>query len=53
MQIAGLDVGWGQRLDLHRSPQSQRFQVERELPVGRFPYKFLCAPACLLVTVLL
>ena len=37
-------MGWGQRLDLPRSPVTHRFEVERELPVGRFPYKLLCVP---------
>ena len=40
-QVAGLDVGWGQRLDLQLNAKSQRFELERELPVGKFPYKFI------------
>lgn len=40
-QVAGLDVGWGQRLDLQLNAKSQRFELERELPIGKFPYKFI------------
>ncbi len=40
-QVAGLDVGWGQRLDLQLNAKSQRFELERKLPVGKFPYKFI------------
>ena len=41
IQVAGLDVGWGQRLDLQLNPQTQRFELERSLPVGKFAYKFI------------
>jgi len=40
-QVAGLDVGWGQRLDLQLNARSQRFELERELPIGKFPYKLI------------
>ena len=41
LQIAGLDVGWGQRLDLELDPKTQTFAIEKELPVGKFGYKFI------------
>ena len=41
LQVAGLDVGWGQRLDLTLDPQTQTYVLERELPVGKFNYKFI------------
>lgn len=41
LQIAGLDVGWGQRLDLQLDQNTQTFTIERELPVGKFGYKFI------------
>lgn len=40
-QVAGLDVGWGQQLDLEREPGSGRWVLRRELPPGRFPFKFI------------
>ena len=41
LQVAGLDVGWGQRLDLQLETKSQRFVLERNLPIGKFGYKFI------------
>lgn len=41
MQIAGLDVGWGNRLDMELDPAGTSFIVRRELPPGKFNYKFL------------
>lgn len=40
-QVAGLDVGWGQRLDFELDTKKQRFVLQRELPVGKFAYKFI------------
>jgi hypothetical protein len=40
-QVAGLDVGWGQELDLQRERGSGRWTLTRELPPGRFPFKFI------------
>ena len=34
-------MGWGQRLDLQLNPKSQRFELGRDLPVGKFAYKFI------------
>ena len=39
--MAGLDVGWGQKLDLQLDSKAQRYVLERELPVGKFGYKFI------------
>lgn len=34
-------MGWGQQLDLQREPGSGRWVLRRELPPGRFPFKFI------------
>lgn len=34
-------MGWGQRLDLQLDTKTQRYILERELPVGTFGYKFI------------
>ena len=41
LQVAGLNVGWGQRVDLPWNPATRRFEVYIDLPVGKFPFKFL------------
>ncbi|MEW5298707.1 MAG: hypothetical protein WDW36_001798 [Sanguina aurantia] len=44
VQIAGLDVGWNQRLDLQVAPHasgSHRFELKRSLLPGRYQYKFI------------
>ena len=41
LQVAGLNVGWGQQVDLPWNPAKRRFEVYIDLPVGKFPYKFL------------
>lgn len=41
MQIAGLDVGWGNRLDMALDAAGTSFVLHRELPTGKFNYKFL------------
>lgn len=40
-QVAGLDVGWGQRLDMALDAAGTSFILTRELPTGKFNYKFL------------
>lgn len=40
-QVAGLDVGWGQQLDMQREAGGGRWVLRRELPTGRFPYKLI------------
>ena len=40
--MAGLDVGWGQQLDMAPDPRYQhRFLLQRELPPGCYTYKFV------------
>ena len=34
-------MGWGQKVDLPWNPATKRYEVHVDLPVGRFPYKFL------------
>lgn len=41
MQIAGLDVGWGQQIDMGYDSTTHRHVVTRSLPPGRYPYKFI------------
>lgn len=41
LQVAGLDVGWGQQVDMKYNQQLGRYEVTRHLPPGRFPYKFV------------
>jgi hypothetical protein len=40
-QIAGLDVGWGQQIDMDYDTKTHRHVVTRSLPPGRYPYKFI------------
>ncbi|EFN57929.1 hypothetical protein CHLNCDRAFT_142013 [Chlorella variabilis] len=40
--VAGLDVGWGQQLDMAPDPQFQhRFLLQRCLPPGTYQFKFI------------
>ena len=41
MQVAGLDVGWGQQIDLEWNSKLHRYETTRHLPPGRYPYKFI------------
>jgi hypothetical protein len=41
VQIAGLDVGWHQRIDLAEHPVTKRLEVTRELLPGSYPFKFV------------
>ena len=36
-----MDVGWGQRIDLQLDPKQHRYVLDRQLPVGKFAYKFI------------
>ncbi|GBF90184.1 phosphoglucan phosphatase [Raphidocelis subcapitata] len=40
-QVAGLDVGWHQRIDLAENPKTKRLEVTRELLPGSYPFKFV------------
>ena len=40
-QIAGLDVGWGQQIDMAYDSDTHRHTVTRMLPPGRYPFKFV------------
>ena len=56
--MAGLDVGWGQQLDMAPDPRYQhRFLLQRELPPGCYTYKFVIVSrspvTCLLLSQLL
>ncbi|GAX75733.1 hypothetical protein CEUSTIGMA_g3176.t1 [Chlamydomonas eustigma] len=41
IQVAGLDVGWHQKLDLKRDPTTHRFLLHRDLLPGSYPYKLV------------
>jgi hypothetical protein len=41
IQVAGLDVGWHQKLDMSRDPVTHRFLLKRELLPGSYPYKLV------------
>ena len=41
LQVAGLDVGWGQHIDLEWNSKLHRYETTRSLPPGRYPYKFI------------
>lgn len=41
-QVAGLDVGWGQQLDMAPDPAfAHRFLLRRALPPGTYSFKFV------------
>lgn len=41
VEISGLDVGWGQRIPLTFFPDKNCWMLSRELPVGKFEYKYV------------
>eukprot|EP00884_Botryococcus_braunii_P007724 jgi/Botrbrau1/16953/Bobra.49_2s0017.1 len=41
LQVAGLDVGWGEKVDLKKDLEGGCWRTERELPAGRYPFKFI------------
>eukprot|EP00193_Tetraselmis_chui_P021841 CAMPEP_0177795800 /NCGR_PEP_ID=MMETSP0491_2-20121128/26436_1 /TAXON_ID=63592 /ORGANISM="Tetraselmis chuii, Strain PLY429" /LENGTH=362 /DNA_ID=CAMNT_0019318675 /DNA_START=177 /DNA_END=1266 /DNA_ORIENTATION=+ len=42
IQVSGLDVGWGEMLDLEYDTKRGCFILERDLLPGKYPYKFIC-----------
>ena len=41
VQGAGLDLGWGQQIDMDYNSDLHRYEVIRHLPPGRYAYKFI------------
>lgn len=41
VEIAGLDAGWGQRLPLDFRQNENKWVLRREVPVGRYEYKYV------------
>ncbi|KAL9318119.1 hypothetical protein ACSQ67_014636 [Phaseolus vulgaris] len=41
VEISGLDIGWGQRVPLNFDDKSGLWYLERELPEGRYEYKYI------------
>jgi hypothetical protein len=41
VQVAGLDVGWGNRLTLQKNERTGAFELTHLLPPGRYQYKFI------------
>lgn len=41
VEISGLDIGWGQRVPLDFDDKSGLWYLERELPEGRYEYKYI------------
>ncbi|CAJ1976644.1 unnamed protein product [Sphenostylis stenocarpa] len=41
VEIAGLDIGWGQRIPLDFDDKAGLWYLERELPEGRYEYKYI------------
>jgi hypothetical protein len=40
-QVAGLDVGWGQTLDMDLKKDQSGYVLTRELPAGKYMFKFV------------
>ena len=40
-QVAGLDFGWGNPQDMQWDSHSKRHTLQRKLPPGEYPYKFI------------
>ncbi|KAL6847570.1 hypothetical protein ACP4OV_022596 [Aristida adscensionis] len=41
VEISGLDIGWGQRIPLTYNGEKGAWFLERELPEGRYEYKYV------------
>nr|XP_010918600.1 phosphoglucan phosphatase DSP4, amyloplastic isoform X2 [Elaeis guineensis] len=41
VEVSGLDIGWGQRLPLKFDKDQRSWIIERDLPEGRYEYKYI------------
>ncbi|KAK2969482.1 hypothetical protein RJ640_022196, partial [Escallonia rubra] len=41
VEISGLDIGWGQRIPLKYDEEQELWILDRELPDGRYEYKYV------------
>ncbi|CDO99830.1 unnamed protein product [Coffea canephora] len=41
VEISGLDIGWGQRMPLNFDEEQGSWILQRELPEGRYEYKYI------------
>ncbi|XP_039022914.1 phosphoglucan phosphatase DSP4, amyloplastic-like isoform X1 [Hibiscus syriacus] len=41
VEVSGLDIGWGQRMPLKFNEQLGSWTLKRELPEGRYEYKYI------------
>ena len=40
-KVAGLDAGWGQRLDMTWDSRKGHYVLKRELPAGKYSFKLV------------
>ncbi|MBA0571655.1 hypothetical protein Golob_002035 [Gossypium lobatum] len=41
VEVSGLDIGWGQRMPLKLDEENGSWTLQRELPEGRYEYKYI------------
>ncbi|XP_016751073.1 phosphoglucan phosphatase DSP4, amyloplastic isoform X4 [Gossypium arboreum] len=41
VEVSGLDIGWGQRMPLKFDKENGSWTLQRELPEGRYEYKYI------------
>ncbi|KAH1038171.1 hypothetical protein J1N35_039914 [Gossypium stocksii] len=41
VEVSGLDIGWGQRMPLKLDKENGSWTLQRELPEGRYEYKYI------------
>ncbi|KAB2033531.1 hypothetical protein ERO13_D04G021000v2 [Gossypium hirsutum] len=41
VEVSGLDIGWGQRMPLKFDEENGSWTLQRELPEGRYEYKYI------------
>ncbi|XP_022765509.1 phosphoglucan phosphatase DSP4, amyloplastic-like isoform X3 [Durio zibethinus] len=41
VEVSGLDIGWGQRIPLKLDKEHESWTLQRELPEGRYEYKYI------------